>query len=110
VKKEVHMTKEAFIERIRQGCPTVQMSRAQTQQVVDQVFATLAEVLQTEGEQVIHRFGTFKRSYRPARTGHHPGTGAPLKIKASYTVTFRPWSALRAAVAPARRKRAPKRR
>jgi nucleoid DNA-binding protein len=33
-------------------------------------------------------FGTFKVSYRKARNGVHPKTGAKLQIKATYVVTF----------------------
>ena len=43
-------------------------------------------------------FGTFLQRHRGARTGKNPQTGAPVKIKASNTVAFKPGKSLRDAV------------
>ena len=43
-------------------------------------------------------FGTFLQRHRGARTGKNPQTGAPVKIKASNTVSFKPGKSLRDAV------------
>jgi DNA-binding protein HU-alpha len=104
--EELAMTKEEFVAQVRQGCAELALSQSQARQVVEQVFATLTAALQREGEQAIYGFGTFTRRHRPARTGRHPQTGAPLTIAASYTVGFRPGSALRKAVMPPQRTRA----
>lgn len=54
--------------------------------------AVLKEIVtRTErGEKVIIRgFGTFEMKTRAARTGRNPGTGLPVEIAASTTLTFK---------------------
>lgn len=56
----------------------------------------------TRGEDVtLTRFGRFSVAERPARSGRHPQTGAPMTIEAHRTVVFRAGKALREAVAEA---------
>jgi DNA-binding protein HU-beta len=40
-------------------------------------------------------FGTFSKTRRKARKGRNPQTGAPIKIKASNVVKFRPGKKLK---------------
>ena len=50
------------------------------------------------GYDVVVPSGTFLQRHRGARTGKNPQTGAPVKIKASNTVSFKPGKSLRDAV------------
>ena len=48
-------------------------------------------------------FGTFEVRKRAARNGRNPGTGAPLKIKASKAPAFKAGATLKAAVNSAKK-------
>ena len=50
------------------------------------------------GKVTLVGFGTFQKTRRKARTGRNPQTGAPIKIKASNTVKFKPGKALKDAI------------
>ena len=51
-----------------------------------------------DGKVTLVGFGTFQKVRRKARKGRNPQTGAPLKIKATNVVKFRPGKKLRDAV------------
>ncbi len=51
-----------------------------------------------DGKVTLVGFGTFQKVRRKARKGRNPQTGAPLKIKATNVVKFRPGKKLREAV------------
>lgn len=51
-----------------------------------------------DGKVTLVGFGTFKKVRRKARKGRNPQTGAPIKIKATNVVKFRPGRKLREAV------------
>ena len=66
------------------------LSKKQTADVVDAVFAALSEAI-TVGERFSYPgFGTFTVKARASRDGRNPRTGEPIKIKASKTVGFKP--------------------
>lgn len=94
------MTKAEFVEHVQQSPAVSQLSKKQTTEIVDRVFEVLADALRMEQRHAVHHFGTFRVRQRAARAGRHPQTGAPLKIKASTTVTFSPASALKNTVTP----------
>jgi DNA-binding protein HU-beta len=50
------------------------------------------------GKVTLVGFGTFQKVRRKARKGRNPQTGAPIKIKATNGVKFRPGRKLRDAV------------
>jgi DNA-binding protein HU-beta len=50
------------------------------------------------GKVTLVGFGTFQKVRRKARKGRNPQTGAPIKIKATNVVKFRPGKKLRDAV------------
>jgi DNA-binding protein HU-beta len=50
------------------------------------------------GKVTLVGFGTFQKVRRKARKGRNPQTGAPIKIKATNVVKFRPGRKLREAV------------
>ncbi len=51
-----------------------------------------------DGKVTLVGFGTFSKAHRKARKGRNPQTGAPIKIKASNVVKFRPGKKLKGAV------------
>jgi DNA-binding protein HU-beta len=51
-----------------------------------------------DGKVTLVGFGTFSKARRKARKGRNPQTGAPIKIKATNVVKFRPGKKLRDAV------------
>jgi DNA-binding protein HU-beta len=51
-----------------------------------------------DGKVTLVGFGTFSKAHRKARKGRNPQTGAPIKIKASNVVKFRPGKKLKSAV------------
>ena len=60
--------------------------------------------LVTYGRVELRGLGTFAVSTRKARKGIHPGTGKPIKIKASKFVRFRSSLAVRRRLNPAAEK------
>jgi DNA-binding protein HU-beta len=50
------------------------------------------------GKVTLVGFGTFSKVRRKARKGRNPQTGAPIKIKATNVVKFRPGKKLKSAV------------
>ncbi len=51
-----------------------------------------------DGKVTLVGFGTFQKVRRKARKGRNPQTGAPIKIKATNVVKFRPGKKLRDSV------------
>ena len=51
-----------------------------------------------DGKVTLVGFGTFSKVRRKARKGRNPQTGAPIKIKATNVVKFRPGKKLKSAV------------
>ena len=56
------------------------------------------ELNKKDGKVTLIGFGTFSKVRRKARKGRNPGTGAPIKIKASNSVRFKAGKKLRDAV------------
>ena len=88
------MTKQQFIDRVHEIAGNGH-SKTDTAGVVDAVFESIAEAVQTGQSFRWNGFGTFETRERPARDGRNPQTGQPMKIKASTTVGFRPAGALK---------------
>ena len=88
------MTKQEFIAMVHETAGTDQ-TKADVTAVVEAVFDSIADVVQSEQSFRWHGFGAFETRERPARDGRNPQTGKPMKIKASTTVAFRPASALK---------------
>ena len=99
------MTKQEFVDKVHQAAG-VDQSKASTTSVIEAVFDSIADVVKTEQSFRWHGFGTFESRKRAARKGFNPQTGAPIKIKASTTVAFRPASALKESLAKKSRPKA----
>jgi len=71
------------------------ISKAQATQTVSVIFETLAKKVKKYGKAQVLPFGTFSVAKRAARKGVNPKTGAPIKIKASKSVRFKPSKSLK---------------
>ena len=72
------------------------LSKSAAEDAVNSVLNTIRKNAK-KGVQLIG-FGSFSVVKRKARTGRNPQTGAPIKIKASKAVKFKPGAAFKAAV------------
>lgn len=90
------MTKPELIDKMAKeaGITKVQANSALAS-FIDSVKVTLKK---KDGKLTLVGFGTFTKVRRKARTGRNPQTGAPIKIKASNAVKFKPGKGLKEAV------------
>ncbi len=66
------------------------LTKGQAAEILDAVLAAIRAAL-ARGERVtVPRFGAFSVHRRPARPGRSPATGAPIRIRESFAVRFRP--------------------
>lgn len=82
------MTKAELIETV--GKMHKDLSKKAIAELMDNTFEQLARSLKKDGRFTYPGFGTFSVRKRKARTGRNPQNGAPIKIKASKTVGFKP--------------------
>jgi DNA-binding protein HU-beta len=80
------MTKQELLDFVSEK---TNMSKKQTGEVVDAVFAAVTEAIKANGRFAYPRFGTFTVRHRDERDGRNPRTNEPIKIKASNNVTFK---------------------
>ena len=71
------------------------LPKTQTDAMVLDLFAILGKHLKKGDTIAINPFGTFSVTKRAARTGRNPATGETIKIKASKSVKFKPFTALK---------------
>lgn len=64
---------------------------AEAKRAVENTIDAIKAITAAKGSEglTIVGFGSFKRVKRAARKGVNPATGAPIKIKASKTLTFK---------------------
>jgi len=84
------MTKAEFIDAVQKAVKGIDLSKKETEEVVNCVFDVLAKAIKKDKRFAYPGFGTFSVRNRRARTGRNPRTGEPIKIKASKTVAFKP--------------------
>lgn len=71
------------------------LTKSDAKQVVDAVFAAIADAA-AKGEEVsLPGFGKFKVKDSPAREGRNPSTGETIKIAASKKLGFTPAKAIK---------------
>ncbi len=81
------MTKSGLIEDVARQTPHI--SKKDTEIVVNTIFDSMANALQT-GERIeIRGFGSFQVKVREAREGRNPKTGEPVHISAKRTPFFK---------------------
>lgn len=67
----------------------------ETEQMLDEIFAVIANHLQYGDKIQIRGFGTFEKRHRVERNGYNPSTGERMPFDAYDTVTFVPSKELR---------------
>jgi len=86
------MTKAELIEGIAKDTG---LAKADSERALN-AFLNLAKgTIKREGRLPLAGFGTFVLINRKARTGRNPQTGAPIQIRASKVVRFRPGKELK---------------
>ena len=65
------------------------LTKKTTEEVINTLFDTISETLETGEKVVISWFGTFEIRSRVARTGRNPRTGAEIDVPAQKTPAFR---------------------
>ncbi|MBD3242803.1 MAG: DNA-binding protein HU [Chitinivibrionales bacterium] len=87
------MNKAGLIEAVAKD---MKVSKATADKAVNSVLGTIKK--NTKKGVSLIGFGSFTVGKRKARTGRNPQTGAPIKIKASKVVKFKPGKAFKDAL------------
>lgn len=74
------------------------ISKTDAANAIDALLEVVGKALKKKDKVSLVGFGTFMVRERAARTGRNPKTGAPLKIKASKTPSFKAGKALKDAI------------
>jgi DNA-binding protein HU-alpha len=74
------------------------LTKDQAARVLNTILDEVSAALGRKDSVTLVGFGTFVQRHRGARTGKNPQTGAPVTIKASNTVAFKPGKALKDSV------------
>ncbi|MCK4508897.1 MAG: integration host factor subunit alpha [Desulfuromonadales bacterium] len=86
------MTKADIVEKI---CISTYLSKQESAEVVESVFALLKSTLETGEKIKIAGFGNFEVNEKAARRGRNPQTGEPIEITARRVLTFKPSQVLK---------------
>ncbi|MCP4094299.1 MAG: HU family DNA-binding protein [Planctomycetes bacterium] len=81
------MNKRELVEAV---CAQLETTKTAAEETVNVVLKAVQEGVQSDGQVSIAGFGTWNLRQRAARTGRNPQTGAPMDIKASTSVGFKP--------------------
>ena len=71
------------------------LTKADARNIVDGVFAAIADAAASGDEIALSGFGKFKVKASAERDGRNPSTGAAIKIAASKKLTFAPAKAVK---------------
>lgn len=85
-------------ELISEIATKVNMSKKDTETVVEEVFNTIKDKVSVGEKIAIAGFGSFEKHHREARMGHDPKKNVPLKIEATDVPKFKPSSAFKESV------------
>ncbi|MBW2431087.1 MAG: HU family DNA-binding protein [Deltaproteobacteria bacterium] len=90
------MTKAELVENLAKDAKVSKVAAAAAlNSFMDSVTKALKK---KDGRVTLVGFGTFSKARRKARKGRNPQTGAPIKIKASNVVKFKPGKKLKESV------------
>ncbi len=99
------MTKAELIEEVSRA---VEMTRKDSEQIVDTIFDSIVRALRSGDKIEIRGFGSFRTRKRKPRIGRNPKTGAKVDVPAKRIPFFKPSKELKdlinagkAGVAPA---------
>ena len=86
------MTKADIVENIYEK---VGISKKETAAVVQTIFDTIKETLESEENVKVSGFGNFVIRKKRARRGRNPQTGEEIEISARKVITFKPSNVLK---------------
>ena len=90
------MTKAELVEK---AAKEAKISKVAAATALNSFMDGITKALKKKGGKVtLVGFGTFSKVRRKARKGRNPQTGAPIKIKATNVVKFKPGKKLKEAV------------
>ncbi len=89
------MTKADLIDEISRS---VEMSRKDSEVIVDTIFDSIVESLRAGDKIEIRGFGSFRTRQRKARTGRNPKTGEKVDVPARRIPFFKPSKELKEGV------------
>ena len=90
------MTKAELVEK---AAKEAKISKVAAATALNSFMEGITKALKKEnGKVTLVGFGTFSKVRRKARKGRNPQTGAPIKIKATNVVKFKPGKKLKESV------------
>ena len=94
------MTKKELIERM---AAKANLTEAQTEEAFKALVVTMTDALKDGDKVIFPGFGTYEVRTRPARMGRNPFTNEAMQIPERRVPAFKPFRALKDAVAMAPR-------
>ena len=90
------MTKAELVDQMAKDAG---VSKVAASAALNSFMSSVTKALKKkDGKVTLVGFGTFTKVRRKARKGRNPQTGAPIKIKATNVVKFKPGKQLKVAV------------
>ena len=86
------MTKAELVDEIARKAT---LTRKHSEVIVDAVFSSIIEALQTGDKIELRGFGSFRVRHRASRTGRNPKTGAQVHVPPKKIPYFKPGKHLR---------------
>ena len=86
-RQELKMTKAELIEDVAQA---VEMSRKDSEVIVETIFESIVKSLRVGDKVEIRGFGSFRTRQRKARIGRNPKTGVRVDVPAKKIPYFNP--------------------
>jgi integration host factor subunit beta len=85
--KEHTMTKADLVEEVTR---VTELPRKESEMVVETIFDSIIQALQTNDKIEIRGFGSFRTRQRRGRTGRNPKTGAKVEVPPKKIPYFKP--------------------
>lgn len=79
-------------ELVEKVAKTNNLTKVQSRAIVGTVFETITKTVSKGQEVRVAGFGNFTKSYRKARVGRNPQTGASIQIPRKAVARFKPSS------------------
>lgn len=92
------MTKSALVERIAEKLKDLNLTKRQTEVVVDTVFESIKDALAKGGKVEIRGFGNFRLRHRKFRKARNPKTGESVEVPSKRIPYFKVGKDLRETV------------
>src|ERR1700689_3004090 len=85
--KDHTMTKADLVEEVTR---VTELARKESETVVETIFESIIQALQTNDKIEIRGFGSFRTRQRRGRTGRNPKTGAKVDVPPKRIPFFKP--------------------